>query len=106
MVPRGPFAETGQGPDRPSDRSPPAGGRTEEPLSTGRSGPSRVAPPGRPVRAAAATTGPGTRTALAHCAAPRPGVGSWAVAAGAGAGCPAVDGPYLCPLFAWLSTVR
>src|SRR4029079_13732505 len=64
--------ETGQGPDRPSDRPRPAGWRIE-----GRCLPRRWAlpvshPPPAPSPVATTAIGPGTRTALAHCAVPGP----------------------------------
>ena len=42
------------------------------PLSTGRSGPSRVSPARLSLTRATTAIGPGTRTALAHCAVPGP----------------------------------
>jgi hypothetical protein len=72
-VPAGADPGDGSGPEPPF--GPTSSGRLPDrrPLSTGWSGPSRVSPPGAsPSPWATPAVGPGTRTALAHCAVPGP----------------------------------
>ena len=69
---RGRAPETGQGPDRPSDRPRPAGCRIEGRCLLGGRALPVSHPPGSPSPGATPAVGPGTRTALAHCAVPGP----------------------------------
>jgi hypothetical protein len=70
---RGPAPGDGSGPRPPFGPTPSGRLPDRRPLSTGRSGPSRVSPPkSSPSPLATTAVGPGTRTALAHCAVPGP----------------------------------
>ena len=69
---RSPARKTGKGPNRPSDRPRPAGCRIEGRCLLGGRALPVSHPRWLPAAQATAAVGPGTRTALAHCAVPGP----------------------------------